>query len=135
MGIRPPFGGFPSPAERVGNSVFEFSMLSHGVAFPPRPLGAFGAQRRGLFLATPFFAHRLAAHLDTVGVVHQPAENAVTSVGRRSAHAHLATGSWLVKIVERRPPNNEDSRRTFMLATPLWFQFLALALGVLALAC
>ena len=54
MGIRPPFGGFPSPAERVGNSVFEFSMLSHGVAFPPRPLGAFGAQRRGTFLATPF---------------------------------------------------------------------------------
>jgi len=47
----------------------------------------------------------------------------------------LATGSWLVEIVERRPPNNEDSCRTFMLANPLWFQFLALALGVLALAC
>jgi len=75
--IRPPFAGFPSPVERVGNSLFEFSMLSHGVAFPPRPLGAFGAQRRGLFLATPFLAHRLAAHLDTVGIVHQPVENAV----------------------------------------------------------
>src|SRR5208283_4656825 len=48
----------------------------HGAAFPRRPLGVFGAQRRCSFFTAAFFTHRLAAHLEAVGVVHQPVEDA-----------------------------------------------------------
>jgi hypothetical protein len=42
------FAGFPSPVERVGNSLFEFSTLSTGRHFHGAfPLGVLGAQRRG----------------------------------------------------------------------------------------
>src|SRR5436190_21514206 len=58
--------------------VFEFSTLPTGRHFH----GAFhllvlGAPRRGLLLPAALFAHRLTAHLDALGVVHQPVENAV----------------------------------------------------------
>ena len=43
----------------------------HGAAFPRPPLGVFAAQRRCSFFAAALFAHRLAAHLDAVRIVHQ----------------------------------------------------------------
>ena len=43
-----------------------------------RPLGVFGAKRRGsLLLAAALFAHRFALHLDALSVVDQPVENAI----------------------------------------------------------
>jgi hypothetical protein len=42
------FAGFPSPVERVGNSLFEFSTLSTGRHFHGAvSVGVLGAQRRG----------------------------------------------------------------------------------------
>ena len=74
------FAGFPSPVERVGNSPFEFSRLSRGRhfhrAFPLVLLGA--KRRRSQFLAAALFAHRFTPHLEAVGVVDQPVENAIS---------------------------------------------------------
>src|SRR5437667_12043750 len=76
----PPFAGFPSPVERVENSlwVFEFSTLSTGRHFHGAfPLVVLGAKRRGLRLLAALFAHRFTLHLDPVGVVHEPVQDAV----------------------------------------------------------
>src|SRR5438874_8938074 len=87
------FAGFPRPVERVGNSLclFEFSTLSRGRHFHGAiHLVILGAKRRWLlFLAAALFAHRFTAHLETVGVVDQPVENAVSPGGIADLHMPL----------------------------------------------
>ncbi len=98
------WGRISKPGGKGGKlAFFEFSRLSTGRHFH----GAFhlvvlGAQGRGLLVPAALFAHRFASHLDAVGIVHQSVKNAVGQgrPGAPGCSCHLATGSWLVKIID-----------------------------------
>jgi len=60
--------------------------------------------RRAVFifrLSRPLFAHRFAAHLDAVRVVHQAVEDAVGQRGSPICSCQRDTGSCEVRIIER----------------------------------
>jgi len=51
--------------------------------------------------ASPILAHRVAAHLDAMGVVHEPVEDAVGQRGIAYLFAPARRDSCEVRIVER----------------------------------
>src|SRR5947207_10172347 len=101
----PPFAGFPSPVERVENSLWflEFSTLSTGRHFH----GAFhlaSSERsdagycsfppRFLRIDSPRISRRWA-------LCTKRSRMLSAQVGSPICSCHLATGSWLVRTVER----------------------------------
>ena len=72
------FPRFPRGVISTAPSLSECSERSDASSVTCLPVqgSVLGAERCGSFLAA-LFAHRFAAQLDTVSVVHQPVENAV----------------------------------------------------------
>ena len=102
VGIRLPFAGFPSPVERVGNSLWEFSALSmgrhfHGArsGFSKRSDVVHSLPPRFLRIDSPRISMRYALCTNRSRMLS-------ARVGSPICSCHLATGSWLVKMMECR---------------------------------